>query len=210
MLERWARVDVSWMKRSPVRPPTITKCSQFDVQSQSQTVLGVEISWMNRSPVKTPNITECSQSQISNVQSLHCKIRTQVAAIIQPHSSPNVFPKASQHWPAPFLQVLAKSAQGFCRSGQNQLRVGERHPLNWQCPSLLLSSTPNNFQLQLTILRAEQHPRRQSLSRLVVSSFIDIVHQCYLPPKLFADGLFSIFHTKDTAFPFMTSHSLVN
>ena len=160
------------MKRSPVRPPTITKCSQFDVQSQSQAIW-VEVNWMNRSPVKTPNITECSQSQISNVQSLHCKIRTQVAAIIQPHSSPNVFPKASQHWPAPFLQVLAKSAQGFCRSGQNQLRVGERHPLNWQCPSLLLSSTPNNFQLQLTILGVKQHPWQQSsLSWLIVSSFI--------------------------------------
>ena len=129
-----------------------------------------------------------------SITALPRKFCTQVTAITQPHSSPNLFPQAKAKSQstvarpvfadpgnispvfadpdkissgnlqvlaksAPFLQIQTKSAQGFCRSGQNQLRVGERHPLNWQCPSLLLSSTPNNFQLQLTILGAEQHPR---------------------------------------------------
>ena len=36
MFERWASVDVSWMNRSPVRPPTITQGSKFELLNSVQ------------------------------------------------------------------------------------------------------------------------------------------------------------------------------
>ena len=49
----------------------------------------------------------------------------------------NVFPNVSV-----FLQNQLRVAPGFCRWWQNEVRVGQRHPLNCQCPSLLLSTHP--------------------------------------------------------------------
>ena len=127
MLLRWARVEVNWMNKSPVRPPTITEAGQAPLD------VNLSLRFSNFTPF---------QDKLGLRAHWYCHYHCQQKFL--------VLPVVKREGQATSKSSKTPKSSGNKKAGSGQLQ-------NMNAPSLLHSSTQGGLQTSLELLSTHPH-----------------------------------------------------
>ena len=186
MLLRWARVEVNWMNKSPVRPPTIPKGGQAP--------LDVNLSLC----FSTQNFTLFQDKPVLLAhRCCHCH------HLIH-NSSEFVFALRWQIWDVDSLPLIHITSKTFGnkkakskRTLPPRLTVGHRHPLNCfpPTPTFPLFSHPHFSTFQLPHVSTFQLPHYSASQRFKISTFrlissLNLIFTSFQMPFTFSNNCY--------------------